>query len=151
MFCKLRIAAVLLPVALAGCLYPYFPTAEAGPDQSVTEGSVVQLNGSGTDEDGKVVKYQWEQVAGPAVKLSGVKTKKLKFKAPDVDVQTNLEFELTVVDNLGAPSKPDKVTVTVNQIRLDRFADLRCSGNDRNGHDRRAAFARRFAAKFPDH
>jgi GH35 family endo-1,4-beta-xylanase len=118
MFCKLRIAAVLLPVALAGCLYPYFPTAEAGPDQSVTEGSVVQLNGSGTDEDGKVVKYQWEQVAGPAVKLSGVKTKKLKFKAPDVDVQTNLEFELTVVDNLGAPSKPDKVTVTVNQIRF---------------------------------
>ncbi len=51
---NLRIAAAALPLLLVGCLYPYFPTADAGADQTVTEGAVVHLKGSGTDVDGKV-------------------------------------------------------------------------------------------------
>lgn len=118
MFRKLRIAALVLPVVLAGCLYPYRPTADAGADQTVNEGAAVTLKGKGTDVDGKVVGYQWTQVAGPAVKLSGAKTKNLKFKAPSVDVQTTLEFALVVTDNYDAPSEPDLVKVTVDQIRF---------------------------------
>ena len=36
---NLRIAALALPLLLVGCLYPYFPTADAGADQAVTEGT----------------------------------------------------------------------------------------------------------------
>ena len=41
-----------------------------------------------------------------------------KFTAPDVEIQTALEFALVVTDNYGAPSEPDKVAVTVNQIKF---------------------------------
>lgn len=116
---NLRFAAMALPLLLAGCLYPYFPKADAGADQVVTEGSAVHLKGAGTDVDGKVVGYQWTQLAGPTVRMSGAgKSKNLNFTAPDVEVQTDLEFALVVTDNYGAPSEPDKVVVTVNQIKF---------------------------------
>jgi endo-1,4-beta-xylanase len=118
MFRKMRITAMVLPIILVGCLYPYVPTADAGADQSVTEGRVVHLRGTGTDEDGKVVSYLWSQVAGPPVRLSNAKAKNVTFKAPDVDVQTELQFALIVTDNYGAPSLPDVVSVKVNQIRF---------------------------------
>ena len=76
------------------------------------------MKGKGTDVDGKIKDYQWTQVAGPAVKLNGAKSKNLNFKAPDVELQTTLEFELVVTDNYGAPSEPDKVAVTVDQIKF---------------------------------
>jgi hypothetical protein len=88
---KLRVAALAMPLLLVGCLYPYFPTADAGADQTVTEGAVVHLKGKGTDVDGKIKDYKWTQVAGPSVKLNGTKSKNLNFKAPDVDLQTTLE------------------------------------------------------------
>ncbi len=115
---NLRVAAMALPLLLVGCLYPYFPTADAGADEAVTEGSVVHLKGNGTDVDGKVVSYQWTQVSGPTVQLSNANKKNAKFTAPDVDLQTPLEFALVVKDNYGAPSEPDKITVTVNQIKF---------------------------------
>ncbi|HYJ40184.1 MAG TPA: endo-1,4-beta-xylanase [Steroidobacteraceae bacterium] len=113
-----RVAALAMPMLLVGCLYPYFPTADAGADQSATEGAVVHLKGSGTDVDGKVVDYQWRQVSGPTVKLSNANKKNAKFTAPDVEIQTSLEFELVVKDNYGAPSEPDTVTVLVDQIKF---------------------------------
>lgn len=116
---RLRLAAIVLPVLLlVGCLYPFFPTADAGADQTVLENSAVTLKGTGTDVDGKIKSYEWTQVAGPKVKLSGARTKTLKFTAPGVDVQTKLEFSLVVTDNYDAPSEPDLVTVTVDQIRF---------------------------------
>ncbi len=116
---KIRIALLAVPLLLAaGCLYPYYPTADAGPDVEVTEGAAVTLQGKGTDTDGKIESYLWKQVSGPSVKLSGAKTKTLKFTAPEVEIQTPLEFELVVTDNYGAPSEPDKITVKVNQVKF---------------------------------
>ena len=60
---------------LAGCLYPYFPTADAGADQVVPRRKSVNLKGNGTDVDGKVGSYPWTQVCGPKVKFSDAKTK----------------------------------------------------------------------------
>ena len=42
---NLRIALMAVPFALAGCLYPYIPVADAGPDQDVVEGKTVTLKG----------------------------------------------------------------------------------------------------------
>ena len=49
-----RVAVLAMPLLLAGCLYPYYPKADAGADQVVTEGTQVHLKGKGTDVDGKI-------------------------------------------------------------------------------------------------
>mgnify|MGYP000093132869 CR=1 FL=1 len=43
------------------------PSSEAGPNQTVDEGDVVTLSGSGTDPEGEGLTYTWVQTGGPAV------------------------------------------------------------------------------------
>ncbi len=88
------------------------PTANAGADRTVAEGTNVSLNGSGTDADGSVAAYQWAQTAGPSVTLSGATTANASFTAPQVTADTALTFRLTVTDNLGATGS-DTVVITV--------------------------------------
>lgn len=90
------------------------PVADAGDDQTITlEGdtATVTLNGSASADPNKTVTgYTWtgtpdpDDVASPQVELGpGVFT-----------------FTLAVTDNRGATSLPDSVTVTVNEIAIDR-------------------------------
>jgi subtilisin family serine protease len=88
------------------------PVANAGPDQSVNAGANVTLSGSGSDPDGTIASYQWQQTAGPTVTLSGASTATASFTAPSVTVDTVLTFQLTITDNSGA-SASDSVNVTV--------------------------------------
>ena len=47
------------------------PIADAGPDQTVDEGHLVNLNGSNsTDPDDGIASYHWTQVGEPSVVLS---------------------------------------------------------------------------------
>jgi hypothetical protein len=100
------------------------PKANAGKDQNVKSGQVVQLDGSAsTDEDKDSLTCQWKQISGSAVKLSDAKSDKPSFTAPKVDKETPLVFELVVND--GSPkktvhpscesgdSKPATVTITI--------------------------------------
>lgn len=89
------------------------PTANAGPDQTATEGAAVALNGSGTDTDGTIASYVWAQIRGPAVTLANANTQSASFTAPQVTTATQLEFRLTVQDNGGATGS-DTAIVTVN-------------------------------------
>ena len=88
------------------------PTANAGADRSIVEGSAVSLQGSGTDTDGSITAYQWAQTGGPGVTLSGANTANAGFTAPQVTASTALTFRLTVTDNQGATGT-DTVTITV--------------------------------------
>jgi hypothetical protein len=72
------------------------PTAYAGPDQIVYEGSEVKLDGSNsfaqnnTSNNNRLSSYYWRQVAGPKVDLD--KNNNIvspSFKAPYVDVDFN--------------------------------------------------------------
>src|SRR5690606_166466 len=89
------------------------PTANAGADQAVDEGATVTLLGGGTDPDGTVVAFAWQQTAGPAVTLAGADSAQPTFTAPEVAADTELRFALTVTDNDGAQSAPDDVAVVV--------------------------------------
>ncbi len=94
------------------------PTANAGPDQTVNEGVVVTLNGSSADPDGVITGYQWTQIAGPAVALSGATSTTATFSAPQVVTDTVLTFKFAVTDSDGAAAfATTSVTVkNVNQL-----------------------------------
>jgi photosystem II stability/assembly factor-like uncharacterized protein len=89
------------------------PTALAGPNQTVSPGSRVVLDGSGsTDEDGGILSYAWKQIAGVPVTLSDPTAVKPVFVAPSVDGQRDLVFELTVTNAAGLQDKA-KVVIAV--------------------------------------
>ncbi|WNG41521.1 aldo/keto reductase [Archangium violaceum] len=89
------------------------PTARAGEAGSAESGAQVQLNGAlSTDPDGDALTYEWAQVEGPAVTLSGADTATPSFTAPEVENQTELRFSLVVKDG-SLSSEPTFVTVTI--------------------------------------
>ena len=100
------------------------PVAKAGPNQTVTAGNPVQLDGSASsDEDKDELTYTWTQTKGPPVKLSDETSAKPTFTAPEVKVSTALIFELKVNDagdifkscpTPNSESKPDTIQITVN-------------------------------------
>lgn len=92
------------------------PIANAGPDQTVNEGALVNLNGSASsDPDGDPITFAWSQTAGPAVTLSNPASPTPTFTAPQVSVNTVLTFQLVVNDGL-LNSSPDTVNITVVDV-----------------------------------
>ena len=90
------------------------PVADAGDDQSVTEGEPVTLDGTGsTDANGSISTYLWVQTVGTTVTLSGAGTATATFTAPEVDADETLTFQLTVTDDDGL-SHSDTTDVTVS-------------------------------------
>ncbi|KFA91140.1 hypothetical protein Q664_23945 [Archangium violaceum Cb vi76] len=93
------------------------PVANAGEDQTVEEGRLVTLSGSGTDPEGAELTYAWTQSKGPSVTFNDASASSPTFLAPDVTRDTELQFELRVSDGVNT-SPPDVVTVKVRDIPL---------------------------------
>lgn len=91
------------------------PTANAGAAQTVDEGALVTLTGSGTDADGTIASFAWTQLSSPVVTLNGSATATATFTAPQVGADTVLTFRLTVTDNDGATGAAE-VGVTVRNL-----------------------------------
>ena len=88
------------------------PTADAGADQTVDEGTQVTLDGSGSsDADGDMLGYTWTQTGGSDVSLSVNDGETTTFTAPEVSSDETLSFQLNVSD--GSASDTDTVNVTV--------------------------------------
>ena len=88
------------------------PTVDAGTAQTVSEGSTVQLSGSGNDIDGSV-SYLWQQISGTTVVLSDTTISNPTFVAHQVTNTEELAFRLTVTDNDGS-SVVDTISITIN-------------------------------------
>jgi len=107
------------------------PVANAGPDQIVNERSDVNLSGLGSsDPDGDALAYSWKQTRGPTVELRDAHSATPSFKAPSVDEEIVLTFELTVSDPFGAKS-----TDSVNIKVLDTSGNGGGGGGGGGGHD----------------
>ncbi len=102
------------------------PVAEAaGAPQTVTVGTPVTLDGSGSsdpDAGDAIDTYTWTHTGGaPSVTLTGPATAMPTFTAPDVSSATTLIFTLVVND--GTDDSPaDTVTITVNPDNVPGFS-----------------------------
>lgn len=102
-----KIYTVTVIVAAANQL----PTANAGPDQTIRlPTSSVTLSGSGTDNDGSIVSYLWENL----VPLQPATIASPNAASTNVSglVPGTYGFRLTVTDNSGGTAT-DTVTLTV--------------------------------------
>ncbi|MEI4770520.1 IPT/TIG domain protein [Psychrobacillus sp. FJAT-51614] len=105
------------------------PIANAGPDQTVQQGSFVTLSGSAT---GIVTTYQWEQISGSPVQLTNANMPSASFSFPPLD--ETLSFQLTVrgpggtsSDVVDITSLSESLTVTRAEFRTSD-AEWRISG-----------------------
>ena len=106
------------------------PTADAGPDQTVSSFDVVTLDGSGsTDSDGTIVTYTWTQTTGGDVTLDETVPTMPTFTAPNVGGDEILTFELVVTDDDGGLSLADTVVITINPTLALPFSDDFADGN----------------------
>ncbi|MFY9153104.1 MAG: PKD domain-containing protein [Prolixibacteraceae bacterium] len=96
------------------------PVANAGPDQYITEGLQVTLDGSlSSDTDNDALTYNWSAPSG--IILSSATTPKPTFTAPDVTKDTEYTISLTVSDGKIA-SLIDQVKITVKKVNQKPLA-----------------------------
>ncbi|MES9812490.1 MAG: PKD domain-containing protein [Candidatus Thiodiazotropha sp.] len=86
------------------------PQADAGIDQTVATGDLVQLDATASsDADGTIIKYRWHQSRGPNVQLIDSQTAVSSFQAPP---NAELAFSLKIEDNAGAVAT-DSIVIRV--------------------------------------
>ncbi|HET8549298.1 MAG TPA: OmpA family protein [Bryobacteraceae bacterium] len=100
------------------------PVADAGPDQIGVPAGPITLDASGSfDPDGDPITFQWTQIAGPAVALSGANTARATFTAAE---GTNYAFRVTVRDDKGAQGI-DRVEISTERIELPQIIRFQAS------------------------
>jgi PKD repeat protein len=109
------------------------PIANAGPDQTVDEGQLVNLNGSNSaDPDDGIASYHWVQIAEPSVILSDPNGQQPTFSSPDVGAEgACLSFELTVTDHSGV-ERTDSCIINVTWLNEPPQAD---AGSDQTVYE----------------
>jgi hypothetical protein len=91
------------------------PIANAGPDQSVQQGTVVTLTGSAT---GEVTNYRWGQISGPPVVVTNADTATASFTFPR-QIAT-LSFQLTVTGPGGTSTDIVQVSTVADNLTVTR-------------------------------
>lgn len=133
-FCLLALS--MLVTSITEAAVNKIPIANADVDQVVGFSTSVLLNGKRSiDSDGTIKKYQWLQIQGTKVVLTGALTAKATFATPaKVKNQQPLTFafKLIVTDNQNAITS-DTVVITTVTGRLNDTGITTCSNGTKNG------------------
>ena len=116
------------------------PTANAGPNLTVTHNTQFVLNGSGTDPEGKPLAWRWVQLSGTAATIRDPREQAAIVNGVNGgDSGQDLVFQLTVTDR-RASLRPTRSTCT--SIRSRSLSDItrtsravRDVGSGRRLHD----------------
>ena len=104
------------------------PSGDAGPDQTVTLGKVVVLDGSGSeDPDGVIVSWEWASTSH-TVSLENGNSSSPSFTPDTIGIYT---LTLRVKDNNETWSAEDYVNITVEAAPIPPTAD---AGEDTEAH-----------------
>jgi hypothetical protein len=97
-----------------------YPTAMAGVDQIMNEGTDVTLKGSSNNANqSQHLAYKWVQTGGDIkVEFGGSDSKLISFQAPEVDADTVLTFRFLVSNEAGLISSDD-VNMTIRDLSED--------------------------------
>ncbi len=99
------------------------PVADAGADQNVATGSIVQMDGSGSnDPDGDLITYSWSFVSLPAGSRATLNDPGIVNPSFTADADGIYVLRLTVSDGLYT-SSPDFITVTASTVNVAPVAD----------------------------
>lgn len=102
------------------------PKANAGPDMTVDENTIVDLTCIGTDPDTHVLNYEWTAESSKVIIVSS-EGSKVSIKSPSVVAEKT--FTMTCIVNDGEFSSSDSMNLIVrNTLSLDIVAD---AGMDR--------------------
>jgi lipopolysaccharide export LptBFGC system permease protein LptF len=101
--------------------------ANAGPDKTVLEGTIITLNGSSNSNSsnvGNTANYLWRQTDGPAVILNDNNTAHPTFVAPNYPNDTKYTFALEVsenqvINNNQTGSAIDTVDIVVKDANIE--------------------------------
>ena len=88
------------------------PVVDAGPDQTVDEGSLVTLNATVIDADGDDLTYSWTHDSPLTIQVANDTSPSTTFTAPTVNADTTITFTLTADD--GTATVTDSTVVTIN-------------------------------------
>ncbi|MFY2561803.1 myxosortase-dependent M36 family metallopeptidase [Corallococcus terminator] len=83
---------------------------------TVDERSTATLAATASDADGDTLTYEWTQLSGPAVTLSGADTANASFATGEVAANAVLTFRVTVSDGTASATQD----VTVNVLHINR-------------------------------
>ncbi|MBN2432736.1 MAG: OmpA family protein [Acidobacteria bacterium] len=89
------------------------PVADAGPDLIMVDEGIITLDGTGSyDPEGDEITYQWTQILGPTVDLTGATTPTPSFYGEQGQTYV---FRLTVTDSYGDIGTDD-VRVVIKEM-----------------------------------
>ncbi len=103
------------------------PTVDAGLDQEVDEQTLAVIEVSANDDDGAIDSYAWEQISGTAVDIVNVASPVLRFTAPAVSANEEINFSVTVTDDDG-----DQATDNVSVLVVANLPPSISAGADRD-------------------
>ncbi|MEF8824135.1 MAG: choice-of-anchor U domain-containing protein [Desulfohalobiaceae bacterium] len=108
---------------------PQPPQADAGPSRTVSEGSRIVLDGSGSfDLDGQKLDCDWSQLAGPAVRMNATADCRAEVGVPEVNGSgAVMTFLLQVTDADGLTNRDS----TRLRVRSDNGTDAGNSPPDK--------------------
>ena len=100
------------------------PTAVAGSDQTVEEGSTVTLNGADSfDTDDGIFSYRWTQVKGTPVTFSDPTSPTPTFMTPPVYTDGEELVFMLIVTDAGGLRSSDRASVMVTDNAVIGFPD----------------------------